>query len=540
MKNIFIYLAFIGLLLSYSCNEEFLELKAPVEPTLESYYIDTATAFNGLVGCYNSMQMISLGNIFKLDIRSDDIDLAGDPLGEPGPIDNEWFANFVIYSDNGLSASVWSYCYKGIYTVNTYLEGVSAINLSDPGKQKLIDQYKAEATFMRAYFYFTLVKNYSAVPLITKPLAPSEWYSQVRVPEPDVYQQIKTDLRVAIPNLKLKKELSAAEAGRITKGGAMALLSKVLITEAGTDASRTANWQEAWDLTNDIIQNSAQYDLSTNFEDVFSKQKEFGPESVFEIVFDENIAGETDPFVHALTPRIFFVNGKPTEMKLEYGFGSFGITENLANQYGWHQTDDSLTRANLNDIRGIYTFWTRFDRFLGLIPVDNLTQRPETKKPELLYDNANYYARKYNRTSAASQWAVAGMNWMVIRYAEVYLLAAEAAWYLGDEVNARLYVNAVRERAFRKAISEGRTTLDEVSIKSSGTALRDDIWQERRLELAGEADRFYDLKRTNRLEEVSYADKPEGTQFEKGKHELLPIPYNELNVAPLLTQNNGY
>jgi starch-binding outer membrane protein, SusD/RagB family len=417
MKKTCIFLVSIGLFFLYSCNEEFLELKEPRKPTLESYYTDTATAFTGLVGCYNSMQGMNFGALFKLDIRSDDVDLAGDPLGEPGPIDNEWFAIFQIYSDNGLSSQLWTYCYRGVNTVNKYLEGVSVIEMANPNMQKVIDQYKAEATFMRAYFYFTLVKNYGAVPLLIKSLAPSEWFTQLRTPEPQVYAQIQKDLRDAIPNLKQKKGLKTAEAGRISKEAAMALLAKVLITEAGIDDSKTTNWQEAWDLTNEIIQNTGP--LSTNFQDVFSKQAEFGQESVFEIVFDENIAGETDPFVHSLTPRIFFVNGKPTEMKLEYGFGSFGVTENLANQYGWSQTDDSLTRANLPDIRGIYTFWTRFDRFLDLIPVDNLTQRPETKKPELLYDNANYYARKYNRTSKASHWAVAGMNLMVIRYAEV-------------------------------------------------------------------------------------------------------------------------
>jgi hypothetical protein len=530
----------IGVLLLQSCTEEFLELKQPIKPTLETYYTDDVTAFSGLVGCYNSLQMVNFGNIIKVDVRSDDTDIAGNPIGEDDPLGNELFANFQIYADNGYSSTIWNYCYKGINTVNKYIEGVSGLKLVDPNKQKLVEQYIAEATFIRAHFYFTLVKNFGGVPLITKSLDVSEWYNQRKAAEAEVYAQIGIDLRLAISGMETRGKFNASEAGRISKGAGMALLAKVLITEAGTDASKTANWQEALSLCNDIIA-SNEYSLSTPYELIFTREKEFGPESVFEIVFEESILGEQDPFVHAQTPRIFFVDGKPTELKIEYGFGIGGITENLANQFGWHQTDDSLTRVNLPDIRGIYTFWTRFDRFLDLTPVDNLALRPETKKPELLFDNANYYARKYNRTGiSGGNWAGSGMNWMVIRYAEVYLLAAEAAWYLGDEGKAKEYVNAVRERAFRKAISEGRISVEDISIKSSGTALRNDIWQERRLELAGEADRFYDLKRTGRLESVSLSDKPNGSQFVAGKHELLPIPSSELSKSPLLTQNYGY
>ncbi|NJK86171.1 MAG: RagB/SusD family nutrient uptake outer membrane protein [Bacteroidales bacterium] len=486
-----------------SCTEKFLELEQPITPTLETFYTDEITAFSGLVGCYNSLQMVNFGNMIKVDVRSDDTDVAGNPVGEDDPLSNELFANFQIYADNPYSSTIWNYCYKGINTVNKYIEGVSGLKLNDPQKQKLLKQYIAEATFIRAYYYFTLVKNFGGVPLITKSLDISEWYNQRRASETEVYSQIGIDLRSAIEEMSPRSSFNDSEAGRISKGAGMALLAKALITEAGTDASMTAKWQEALTLCNDII-DSDEYSLSTPFELIFTREEEFGPESVFEIVFEETILGEQDPYVHSQTPRIFFINGTPTELKIEYGFGIGGITENLANQFGWHQTDDSLTRVNLPDIRGIYTFWTRFDRFLDLIPVDNLALRPETKKPELLFDNANYYARKYNRTGiSGGNWAGSGMNFMVIRYSEVILLAAEAAWYLGNEEYARKCVNDVRERAFRKAISENRISLEDITIKSSGTVLRDDIWQERRLELAGEGDRFYDLKRTGRLEAVS-------------------------------------
>ncbi len=545
MKNIkLLILIIITGTIIVSCSESFLDLKEPIKPTLETYYTDTATAYNGLVGCYNSLQLVPsaerpTGVFFILDIRSDDTDYAGNPRGaseENNYYNAAGFANFDIYSDNTYAWQIWNFGFRGVNTINKYLEGIEVIELSSASQKALIDRFKAEAKFMRAYFYFILVKNYGAVPLITKTLDQPDWYNQKRSPESDIYAQIFKDLREAIPILPLKNGYKKSEANRITKGAAQALLAKALITNAEINAS-SPNWAEAYNLCREI-ENSNQYNLNTNFKDIFTVAGQFSSEVVFDIVFDETISTENDSYIHYLSPRFLFINGKPDHSeKMKYGFGLSGITEDMANQYGYTQDADSLTYVNLNDGRGRYTFWARFDRYCGLSVVDKLTTRPETRNPNHT-DDANYYSRKYNREAPTNNYYVAGSNFHVIRYAEVLLLGAEAAYHTGKESEALRLVNLVRERAFREAIAAGRVTLESIKKNSTGTNLLKDIWQERRLELAGEGDRFYDLKRTHRLD-ILKVKKPD-ILFQAGKHEFLPIPSSELSKSPYLTQNPGY
>jgi hypothetical protein len=550
MKNMKIFLLMLltgGIL--QSCSESWLDLKQPIKPTLETFYTDTATAFTGLVGCYNSLQTepgsVPMGTFFTLDIRSDDVDYTGNPQGpsQEGNVDKRTdFSNFTIYSDISHAYTMWNYGYRGVNTINKYMEGIAAIKLT-PAQQVYIDQFTAEAKFMRAYFYFILVKNFGPVPLITKTLDEAEWYNQRRTPEQEVYAQIFKDLREAIPLLPLKSQYTASQTNRITKGTAQALLAKTLITQAEVDAS-SPNWAEAYAICKDI-ESSNEYDLKTNFKDIFSLATQFNSETVFDIVFEESITIENSAFVHYLSPRFVFIKGKPDHSrKMEFGFGLCGVTEDLANQFGYNQDSDSLSYVNMNDGRGRYTFWARWDRYCTYSVVDKLTQRPETRNElngtgPILVDDGNYYQRKYNREALAKDYFVAGSNLHVIRYAEIILLEAEAAYYTGNEAEALRLLNLVRERAFREAISVGRVTLAGIQKSSSGAALLADIWQERRLELAAEGDRFYDLKRTHRLETVLKAQKP-GINFVAGKHELLPIPSSELSKSPYLTQNNGY
>lgn len=545
MNTLKIFAIILGLasILSQSCQESFLELKEPVNPVLETYYTDSATAFNGLVGCYNSLTMVpnpegKMILFFLLDTRSDDTDYAGNPRGavEEQNYDRAaGFANFDIYSDNRWANHLWRYCYMGINTVNKYIEGLEAVDFPI-SQQPLIDQFKAEVLFMRAYYYFHLVKNFGPVVLYTNSLSEDEWYNQRRQEESLVYEQIFTDLREAIPLLPLKSAYGDGNYGRITKAAAQTLLAKALITEAELDGS-SPNWQEAYDLCKSV-EESGEYDLNTLFTEMFTVAGQFSSGFIFDILSEESINSENDSYIHYVSPRYIFIDGVPDHSrKMEFGFGLAGITEELANQFGYHHDDDSLTFVNLNDSRGKFTFRTRWDKYDGYTVVDNLTGYEETRNPHNT-DDANYYQRKYNRETISSQYHKAGANYHVIRYAETLLLGAEAAYYLNNDDEAKRLVNLVRERAFRPAIQEGRVTLGDIRINSSGNDLLEDIWQERRLELAGENDRFYDLKRTHRLHILK--EKKPDIFFQEGKHELLPIPVSELAMAPNLTQNPGY
>lgn len=534
-----------------SCSDSFLDLKQPVNPTLEGFYTDTATAYKGLVGCYNSLQQYDRAEApnlinFQLDTRSDDIDYGGDPV-QADQTNNSRFANFIIFSDNSLVSQLWTSSYWGVNTVNKYLEGVKDLKLT-ASQQTLVDQYKGEAKFIRAYMYFKLVRAFGPVVLYTNTLLPSEWYSQRRAPEVEVYAQIKKDLREAIAILPLKSAYTAAQTHRIAKGAAQALLAKVLITEAGVNTS-SPNWTEAYDLCK-AVETSTQYNLNTAFKDIWGLAGQATSEAVFDIVFNPDIKSENDAYNHYMSPRFIFNGNTPNDgEKMKYGFGVTCVTQELATEFGYTpngytastalQQADSIAYIKMNDGRGRYTFWARWDTYGGKRVVDELNKRPQTMNKTNTDDGA-YMFRKYCRPAPATAGYadIVGTNYHVIRYAEVLLLGAEAAYYKGDEAEARRMVNLVRERAFREAIADSRVTLDGIKITSTGNQLLQDIWRERRLELAGEGDRFYDLKRTNRLNILS-VKKPE-ILFQAGKHELLPIPSAELSKAPNLTQNNGY
>ena len=539
-------LSLAATVLLQSCKESFLELDQPIYPALETYYTDSATAFQGLVGCYNTFTNYRTGEstlrfLFDLDTRSDDTDYAGNPRGaveEQNYYKAAGFANFDILADNTHAQGLWEYCYNGINTINKYLEGMEAHSFPE-SQQPLIDQYKAEAKFFRAYFYFLLVKNFGPVVLYTETLDEDQWYSRTRQEESLVYEQIFTDLREAIPLLPKKSEYGSSMYGRISKAAAQTLLAKALITQAEIDAS-SPNWQEAYDLCQ-AVKESNEYDLKTLHKDMWTVAGQFSSEFILDIVVDEAFPTERESYIHYLSPRYYFnESGVPDHSrKMEFGFGLCGITEDLANQFGYYQGYDSLQWANLIDGRGQHTFWTRWDRYTDeqYVIVDELSTREETRNPHNT-DDANYYQHKYHREQLATNYWLAGSNLHLIRYAETILIAAEAAYYIGKEDQARKLVNLIRERAFRRAIADGRTTLSEIEITSSGKQLLEDIWQERRLEMAGEFDRFYFLKRTNRLHILK--EKKPDILFEKGKHELLPIPASELAIAPNLTQNPGY
>ena len=547
------YLIFLVLpvMLTVSCNDTFLDLKQPIDPTLETFYTDAETAYQGLVGCYNSLQQYNRAECpnlinFQLDIRSDDTDYGGDPK-QGNQTENAQFANFLIFSDNALASQLWTSSYWSINTVNKYIEGVSNLKLN-VNQQTLVNQFIAESKFIRAYMYFKLVRAYGPIPLITKSLAPTEWYNQRREPVNLIYEQILKDLREAIPNIPLKSTYTASQTHRISKGAAQALLAKALITEAGVNASN-ANWTEAYDLCK-TVETSTMFNLNTSFKDIWGLSGQFTSESVFDIVFNPDIKSENDSYIHYMSPRWIFKGTKPDDSdKMKNGFGVICITQELATEFGYtpngfaslpaDQVADSIAYVNMNDGRGRYTFWARWDTYGGNKVVDELNTRPQTKNTVNTDDGA-YMSRKYNRPTPATAGygEIVGTNYHVIRYAEVLLLGAEAAFYKADETEAKRLVNLVRERAFRNAIAAGRVTLDDIKIKSSGSQLLQDIWKERRLELAGEGDRFYDLKRTNRLDIL--ATKKPDILFQTGKHELLPIPSAELTKAPYLTQNNGY
>ncbi len=406
-------------------------------------------------------------------------------------------------SVNSTLTEIWQSAYEGVNRAN-YMTQYKAKNLAGntvdfPGKEALY----GEIYFMRAYYYFTLVKMFGDVPLfVDKRLSLSDSKSLGRSPKADVYKQIEADLNAAIAVLPAIQQ----QKGRITKYAAQALLGKVLIYQNKFDAAAT--------VLESIITANA-FSLVTNFGSMYLASGENGPESVFEIQYSNNspyynwggvTRGQGNYAVQQCGIR--GLNGS-SAMPYAAGWSTNLPTQNLANAYA---AGDQRKAVTVLDI----------EAYKAANPSFGITYQVAPYKNTGLY-NQKYLPRK-GETSGQVELNYTN-NFRIIRYAEVLLLAAEAfnRSTAANDTKARTYLNLVRRRAFGDNLHD---------VSASGTALRQAIWDERRLELGMEGDRFFDLVRTGQA-----ASKITG--FVVGKHEVFPIPQREVEISGL-TQNNGY
>jgi len=336
-----------------------------------------------------------------------------------------------------------------------------------------------EAKFLRALTYFRLVKTFGGVPLIAgiPDLSVDPAQLLSRATKEATYAFIETDLTEAIASLPEKSEYPVSELGRATKGAAKALLAKVSMYQN--------KWQEVMTLTNEIIA-SGEYGLTNNYEDIWKEIGENNTESIFEI----QARGETPT---AGTQGYSVTQGARGAGGWGWGFNT--PSQNLADSY---EAGDTRRDATI-----IFRGETLFDGRL----VPNTVVNP-------MYNQKAY-------SSAFSDAWETGKNIRILRYAEVLLMNAEAALATGGDAATPL--NQVRNRAL---------------LGIAPVVNQMAIWEERRHELAFEHDRYFDLVRQGRAGTVLRAL---GKPFEDGKHEVFPIPNEQIiKSGGLLEQNPNY
>ncbi|RYF91665.1 MAG: RagB/SusD family nutrient uptake outer membrane protein [Chitinophagaceae bacterium] len=435
------------------------------------------------------------------DIASDNAVSGGENSSDVLPL--QQIDDMTHTAVNDQLSEIWRACYEGINRVN-YLHQFKAANpagtvVEFAGK----DAMYGEIYFNRAYYYFTLVKFFGDVPLfVDRRLGITDSRTLTRSPKADVYAQIEKDLNTAITTLPPTQ----VQKGRITKYAAQALLGKVLIYQSKFD--------QAAPVLESIITANA-FSLVSNFESIFLASGENGPESVFEIQYSNtspyyNWGGVTRGQGNLAVQQagIRGLNGS-ADMPYAPGWSTGLPTQDLANAY---EAGDQRKAGTILDIEAYKTANPSFGITYQVAP----------------YKNTGLYNQKYlpRKGETSGQIELNYLNnFRIIRYAEVLLLAAEAynRSTTPNDAKARTYLNLVRERAFGNSSH---------NITASGTALRQAIWDERRLELGMEGDRFFDLVRTGRAA-------AEITGFVAGKHELFPLPQEEITISALV-QNPGY
>jgi hypothetical protein len=455
-------------------------------------YLKTADDYNKMViGTYSPLQWLYANPVIG-DVASDNSVSGGENATDV--LGLQQIDDYQLTTNNSYMTEAWKACYEGINRANYLHENKAKLDFT--GKDALY----GEVYFLRAYYYFELVRMFGDVPLFTEVrLSASDSRKFQRSPKADVYKQMEVDLTEAIKVLPPVNP----QKGRITRFAAQALMGKVLLYQGKFDAAAA--------MLENVV--NGPFGLVANFGDIFLQSGENGIESVFEIQYS-NIS----PFYDWSNPgrgqgnlAVQMCGIRNITGSSPYGQGwSINLpTKNLEAAYA---ADDKRKPVTILDI----------EAYKNANPAMNITYLAAPYKNTGLY-NQKYQPRK-GETSGQVELNYLN-NYRTIRYADVLLMAAEAnnRATTANDTKAQAYLNRVRQRAFGDNLH---------NISATGTALRQAIWDERRLELAMEGDRFFDLVRTGQA-----ASKITG--FVAGKNEVFPIPQQEVDISAL-TQNPGY
>ena len=497
---------------SISCSDEFLDVDVQGGVSTTS---DPDLAQKLVTGVYNSlMQGDSWGNgdvhgfafISVTSIMSDDADKGSTPSDQAVPVGD--IDNFTLTPTNKFCESLWSGHYNSIGAANQALKALGVAAIDEVQKNQLM----GEVRFLRGYLYFNLVRMYGGVPLVLRvPVdaddANTDPAFQTRAAASVVYDSIVQDLQFAADNLPLKGVLAP---GHATKGAAQSLLAKVYMYKASqaTNPNPNADWQKVFDLTDAVI-TSGKYALVEDYSTIWRQAGDNNSESIFEV--------QTGEFNNAnLNPDLYTVCQGPRQ-------GGVGGWDDLG--WGFNNPSTNLLNAyESGDIRkaGTVIFIDNSGTHAGTVLWDGF-RIPSSDSVQNLYYNYKAYTSREKEQYANKGDKNRPKNIRILRYADVLLMYAEAAVHLGmgdpDEK-----INLIRNRA-------------DLPPKSGVTI--SDIWHERRIELAMEHDRFWDVVRQGNAEAVMHAAGK--TNFVAGKHELLPIPNSQILLSGnKLTQNPNY
>jgi hypothetical protein len=486
-KSIHILLMFAVALLMMvtACRKKFLE--EPVRNQTPTDFFSNPDAPAQLVtAVYNQLyewQQHSFSWIGVTSIADDDAEKGSDP-GDTGT-DKDQLDKYTFTSSSLSFNDIWESNFKGIARANQALYYLPQFtNISDGQRAR----YIAEVKFLRAYYYWNLVRCFGGVPKVTKNIETQEDIANanVRASAEEIYSFIRQDLTDAMS--VLPASYGADDLGRPTRGAAMGLLAKVALYQK--------DWAIAKNTSNQLI-TSGTYSLVNDYSSIWKESGEFNSESLWEV----NGKG-TDPN-KGLTG--YFVVQAPR------GAGGLG--------WGFNTPSQKLVDAyEVGDVRKDATII-----FSGQTLWDGFVTNPAA--PNARYNYKCYISKTMETFNGNDNET--NKNLRVVRLGEIYLIHAEAAIELGDTASARASLNIIRNRA-------GLANTTAVSA----TELKEAIYKERRVEMAMEHDRMFDLRRTGRAGTVLRAA---GIPFVDGKHELYPIPQRQIDLSGgKLTQNPNY
>lgn len=491
-----IVIAVIVLGFQMACTKEFLDLKPNNSITDENFYQTETDAIRATNSIYSAAQGLYSGAAWQiLDIMSDDADKGGG--GANDGVEIYELDNFTLNSFNPMVTNYYSQCYLGIQRANIVLAKVPQI----PGmSQSIRKRCLGEASFLRGYYYYMLVRLYGDVPLYTKPITLSESYEITRSPKAKVYETIIADLTAAVDSLPMAR-YSGEDVGRVTSGAASGMLASVYLTLGQNDKAASHALK---------VINSGIYKLNTTYADNYSVYKENGPESLFEVQYRN--AGQNWTYWGQGSIVNCWFGPRAQNIVQSSGYGFNVPTQEFVDLYEKDGT------GKIIDKRRPASIWIPGDKF------DTYTQPASIEGSPNGYNVRKYFVSVNDANADAGGWSCAG-NIPVMRYSEVLLIAAEALGSGAGEV----YFNQVRTRA----------GLPNIQIGLGESEYRAAIYKERRLELSAEMHRWFDLIRHPEANYMVTTMRATGKNAQ-AKHYLMPIPQGERDKNPNLVQNPGY
>lgn len=519
MKFKYIKLSMLTLVLSLSACNKKIDLYPIAADTESNFYRDEKDCFQGLAAAYNVLLWDAPQN------QNAPFQLISEVLGDKcftgGASATDLPALLridrgTIRTDDLTPRALWYKYYTGIYRSNILLEKLPAATFDEP---ELRERYAAEAKFLRAYYYFDLVRLFGNVPLILKTLAPSE-YTQKQVAPEEVYKQIGEDLISAINTLPRYKNLPADEYGRVTSDAARALLMRVWLYYTGYNKKSempNVSSTQILDVSEELI-NGSGHDILQNFSDVFKNDAPFNnnnKESVFEIQYSSKANSGNFSYREEangnLSVMLWAARDPNTASVFSAGWSFASIDAEFYNSF-----------PN-DDLRKDVTFLLPKSMSVSFTPG---------------YQNSDIFPKKWmalkaNQGSRGDFRLNFPNHFVSIRFSDALLMASELNLLHGGSLaKAQTYFEKVAKRAHQSSYVPPTVTLDV-------------LYRERELELAFEGVRYWDLMRRGLDYAQSKIDinrgEPFVSKFNREAEGLFPIPQEEIVITKYaLSQNKGY
>lgn len=530
LKHIILILPLIALSM-HACNEDKLNVDPVNEFLSENFYQTEDQVFSALIAAYDPLgwtmaygQWISF--VMFGEIRSDNANAGGDPSNNDQPGWQE-LDDFNNTNTNSITHPIYRRNYIGIFRSNLV---INRAQVSSP----LVDRYQAEAKFLRAYYHFELFRHFGPVPVVLEALTPGD-VNLERNTMSEVFTAITTDLKEAAE--VLPATISAGDAGRISKGAALALLGKAYIYWADFDNDDSQKFDMAAQALQQVVDLGI-YSLEDDIHALYNYGVKNPVESVFEIQQSNLFPSDWGWFEgidgNGMVQLCGIRGLCDQHPDVAAGWGFMLPTQGLYNHY---LNDDGVRRdAALTSVGELTAEITAAGVNCPVV-LDNTQVNPVDHTGYWQEKFTNYKAYTGNNVNGGDPNLTKDANIYVIRYSEVLLLLAEAQHRGGgSDANAMANIDIVRERAAGPGDNTGNFRTASQVMSDMGWSLLDLIWYERRAELAMEGDRWYDLVRSGRAGASLFAGDPVRSANFSEEDLWLPIALEELTVAPNLTE----